>query len=152
MRNLITIPFIIALSITSFFILSCSSGKTFDQKIIIGKWKWDVTNLKAQTMKSGKIAKRPDFKHQLDSAFRPLEILVMDFKEDSIVIAHVDSFTEIKGTYVFIENKFLKTNIGNFPKVYLIKTLSKEKIVLGETMPLNPIREYSLYPAESEKK
>jgi hypothetical protein len=130
---------------------SCQGGSNsnIDPAAIQGIWKWDVPALKEQVIKSSKIKKTKESMANLDSTMRPLEILRMEFKADGKVVAHVDSANTIDGLYEFVEdNKFLRTEIGNFPKVYKIQTLTKDKIVLLETLPKSPIRVYTLFPAK----
>lgn len=131
---------------------SCKGGpgkSNIDTTAIHGTWKWDVNELKEQIIKGSKLKKDALTMHNLDSTMRPLEILRMEFLPEGKVIAHVDSVSTIDGEYEFSEDqKFLRTEIGHFPKVYKIQTLSKEKIVLLETQPKSPIRVYTLYPAK----
>lgn len=131
---------------------SCKGGpgqSNIDTSAIHGIWKWDVNELKEQIIKGSKLKKDQQTMHNLDSTMLPLEILRMEFLPEGKVIAHVDSASTIDGVYEFSEDKkFLRTEIGHFPKVYKIQTLNKDKVILLETQPKSPIKVYTLYPAK----
>ncbi|MFN8285767.1 MAG: hypothetical protein U0V74_03385 [Chitinophagales bacterium] len=140
-------------SLTAVFCLfimlaSCQGGNKVDTTAIIGTWKWDVAYMKQQMIKNGHLKSDKKAIAQLDTALAPLEILRMEFKDKGVVLAHVDSVTTQDGKYEFIENnQFLKTEINGLPKYYGIKYMAKDKIILLETAPKSPVREFVLYPA-----
>ncbi len=134
------ICFLIALS-------SCQGGSTIDTTALIGTWRWDVVYMKQQMIKNAHLKNDKKAIAQLDTALKPLEILRMEFKDKGVVIAHVDSVKTEEGKYEFLENNtYLKTEISGLPKYYGIKLMTKDKIILLETAPKSPIREFVLYP------
>lgn len=132
----------------AFTLASCHGGNNIDTTAIIGTWKWDVPYMKQQMIANAHLKKDKKGKAQLDSALVPLEILRMEFKPQGVVIAHISAETTSEGHYEFMENnQFLKTEINGLPKYYGIKYMGKDKIILEETAPKAPIREFILYPS-----
>lgn len=120
---------------------------------LYGSWRFDVEHMKRQalndllksdTVKVDTIAA----KLSLDTLFKPIESVVMEYKPKGELTAHTGEKIE-KGIWrVSRDEKYFVTRIGGLEKIYEIQLISADKILFKETRPNTTIKEFILYPVK----
>lgn len=128
-----------------FFLSACS--QSFEEKSFIGNWKYDMESIREQLFKNGKLKHIKKNEKEIDNFIKPMATLVVSYNADHSLTASADSMIQT-GTWEIRESNYFVTNIGGIEKIYKIKSTEADKLVLLETMPKSPIREFILHRVE----
>lgn len=130
---------------------ACRQDKFAD---LYGTWRYDVPNMKRQaldelikmdTVKADTVA----VKLSLDTLFKPIEPVVMEYKRGGNLVAYINDTLTQKGVWrVSRDEKYFVTRIEGIEKIYEINSISKERLVFKETQPNTTIKEFILYPVK----